>query len=676
MASTYFTILTKAGLAKAANCLALGIPFSVSSMGLGDGSGQPVIPNADMTALVHEVYRAPINDLVTDPDSPGLFFAEQFVPSDVGGFTVREMALYDDNGVMIAVGNTPPTPKLDMSSGASSEQQYRFSLLLANGADAVIKIDPSAVIATRKYVNNQINQFKEDLADENSSLLIAGVPVQDLALRTAGDDYTLIQPSAMRISKLTKTLLNNRTSVVITGDSLSFNGFGYHAEMGASGADYATNNPFGLSSWAHILRDAIFTSHESFLPIEKCKLDTSAILSWAGRKADYAKYGINSKVAILTFTAAEQYAYLYTGYSGSKAVIVSYAPEAEAVLFDVNGTAYDNTSPTGHYRGYGYMVIPVAGNKILIGNVRKKADGSAGSLAIYGCGSVNMTIPKLTGKGAWTSGQILNEYDTLVKPYAPDIIYYIIGANDIGLSTPIAVMDNNVRNFIAKARGDKPTCEIILLSTPPCSSYTRDKAKAYIKAMRKIAEDTGSSLIDMWSALEDTPVKEYRFDNIHFTTEGDTLVFDIVRKLTLPTLEVDNRKFHPCRESYIGAYGTFFYYYDSDNLNKPVTITLRCGASPAATAVSPSSRQGIATLSYVQINGKSGLEVTLPSGSVLQSATPLVREFGVYSKHVVLHEVMNERTWRFIGIDNAFAQVDLAGSQLYFILSAMLNASY
>ncbi|MGL5596600.1 MAG: phage tail protein [Aeromonas sp.] len=170
MAATYFTMLTKAGLAKAANCLALGIPFNVSAMGLGDGNGQPITPNADMTKLVHEVRRAPINDLVTDPDSPGLFIAEQFVPADVGGFTVREMALYDDHGVMIAVGNTPPTPKLDISSGASSEQQFRFCLLLVNGENAVIQIDPSAVIATRKYVDNALNAQYEDLEVKIESL--------------------------------------------------------------------------------------------------------------------------------------------------------------------------------------------------------------------------------------------------------------------------------------------------------------------------------------------------------------------------------------------------------------------------------------------------------------------------------------------------------------------------
>jgi len=153
MAATYYSILTKAGLAKASNSLALGIPFAISAIALGDGNGQAVLPNADMTKLVKEVFRAQVNDLKPVPATPGLFIAELYVPLEVGGFTVREMGLYDDKGGLLAVCNTPPTPKLDASSGASSEQIFRFSLLLTNAVNPVIMIDPSTVVATRSYVD-------------------------------------------------------------------------------------------------------------------------------------------------------------------------------------------------------------------------------------------------------------------------------------------------------------------------------------------------------------------------------------------------------------------------------------------------------------------------------------------------------------------------------------------
>jgi hypothetical protein len=314
-------------------------------------------------------------------------------------------------------------------------------------------------------------------------------------------------------------------------------------------------------------------------------------------------------------------------------------------------------------------------HKATITNVRKKSNGAAGNLLIYGCGSTDMTIAKLTGKGAWTSGQILAEYPTLVAPYSPDIIYYIIGANDISSGVPIATFDSNVRQFIANARAAKPNCEIVLLSTPPTSSYTRAVAKPYIKEMRKIAEDTGSSLIDLWSALEAIPTPEYRFDNIHFNTQGDTLVFSIVRKLTLPTFEEDISRFHACRESFLGAYGLFYYYSGAPTLNLPVEVVVACTATPAIVSTYPSSRAVVATLNYITINGLSGVEIVFPADAVIHGVSPLVRA-ATSHKRVELNEVMNAYTWRFVGINSTGAQVALSNSDLYFMLSATLKAVY
>lgn len=553
-----------------------------------------------------------------------------------------------------------------------------------------------------KWTDRTDTKLREDLADVNSGVLIAGIPAsevasfraelaeldseesvsgvkaKDLALLSKGDDYTYISSSAARIDKLTKTLTQNLTSIVITGDSLSFNAFGYPAGFSTNGADYATNNPFGLSSWAHLLRDALFTSHESFQPVEFCKLETDATMTFPEVANGTAQHiGINIKAIFLTFSSQSRVARLSSAYTGSKALIVSYQPSAEAVLFEVNGVEYNTTSPNGHYKSFGYLLIPFSGDTASISKVRRVVGGGQGTLLVYGCGSTNMTIAKLTGKGAWTSGQILAEYSTLVAPYSPDIIYYIIGANDISTGVPVATMDSNIRQFITNARAAKPNCEIVLLSTPPTSSYTRAAAKPYIKAMRTIAEDTNSSLVDMWSALEKIPSSEYRYDNIHFNTQGDTLVFDIVRKLTLPNYEPGRDQFHACRESFLGSRGSFLYYKNNENLNLPLVLTIRCVAgAPTITVTGPSKRVSTFTGAYTTINGLSGLRITGPEGSMINGVTPLTLTFGAAFKQVQLSSITNERTWDFIGIDNSHNQISLDGSGLYFILNATLMATY
>ena len=544
-----------------------------------------------------------------------------------------------------------------------------------SGSGPFPRVVPSGTSPTTPGFADQSGKlFSTFLGAVDSAELVAGIPAKYLALLSKSDDYTLIQPTAMRIDKLTKSLTQNDTSIVITGDSLSFNGFGYPSGLFINGGIYATDNPFGMSSWAHLLRDAIFTSHASFIPVEKCSLETNGTLNWLATNAQFINFGINSKVATVLFSSVSEAAKLYSGFSGNKAIIVSYSPSSDAVLFEVNGVEYDNTSPTGHYQNRGYMIIPVSASEITIGNVRKKSDGTAGELSIYGCGSTGMTVPKLTGKGAWTSGQILAEYSTLVAPYAPDIIYYIIGANDIGSGVSIATFDANVRQFIANARADKPDCEIVLLSTPPTTTYTRAVAKPYIKAMRLIAEDTKSSLIDMWSALEGVPISEYRFDNIHFNAKGDTLVFDIVRRFTMPNYTVESGKFFPSREVYLGAYGTFFYYNSTENWGKTILLTVLCGASPSIVNKYPVNRVPSVSLSYTTVNGKSALVVGLSPLDVITGISALRLSFGVNAKWVELYTINNQHSWTLVGIDGSNNQIDLASSGLYLTVSATLSA--
>ena len=52
--SQFFAILTNVGMAKQANADALGIPWKITEMGVGDANGTDPIPNAAQTALIHE----------------------------------------------------------------------------------------------------------------------------------------------------------------------------------------------------------------------------------------------------------------------------------------------------------------------------------------------------------------------------------------------------------------------------------------------------------------------------------------------------------------------------------------------------------------------------------------------------------------------------------------------
>ena len=261
---------------------------------------------------------------------------------------------------------------------------------------------------------------------------------------------------------------------------------------------------------------------------------------------------------------------------------------------------------------------PATDSSVTISNVRKKSDGTAGELWVYGTSASNTTVPKLTGKGAWTSDQILAEYGTLIAPYAPDVVFYIIGANDIG-STAVATFKQNVSDFIDLVRATKPNAIVILISTPPSSSFTKLAAMPFILAARELAQSKACSFVDLWAALETIPSSYYRYDNIHFSIKGDGLVFNIIKRLILPNVPLQPKKLATSRESYIGAYGTALRQKAED-----FSVVYSMGASPTVSSSTNTTAADAALISYKTSGGLKVFSVTAPLGFQVGSALPLI----------------------------------------------------
>lgn len=184
----FFTILTTIGQAKIANALALGQQIQLTHMALGDGNGNPTTPNQGQTALVREVYREQLNQLSIDSANPNYVIAELVVPSTVGGWTVREVGLYDTNGDMIAVGNFPNTYKPTLDEGASRDLVVRIIIEVSNASVVQLKIDPTVVLASRSWVETNFLR---------RSKVVGGTTNQILAKKSNTDeDFTWVDPTA------------------------------------------------------------------------------------------------------------------------------------------------------------------------------------------------------------------------------------------------------------------------------------------------------------------------------------------------------------------------------------------------------------------------------------------------------------------------------------------------
>ena len=154
--STYFAILTQVGEAKLANAIALGQTLKIKKLGVGDGNGNLPVPVRTQTALVHEQRRADLNQLAVDPANSSQIIVEQVLPEDVGGWWIREIGIYDEAGDLCAVANCPPSYKPQMAEGSGRTQVVRVVLIVASTAAIELKIDPSVVLATRKYADDKI----------------------------------------------------------------------------------------------------------------------------------------------------------------------------------------------------------------------------------------------------------------------------------------------------------------------------------------------------------------------------------------------------------------------------------------------------------------------------------------------------------------------------------------
>ena len=150
--------LTNVGIAQQSNSAMLGIPWTITHMLIGDAGGEPSqtpdpTPKPTQTALVRQVYRAPLNALYQSPADPAVLVAELVLPPEIGGWWIRELALEDGNGNFIAVAKPAPSYKPLLVQGSGRTQTIRMHVVFGNVANITLKIDPSIVLATREYVD-------------------------------------------------------------------------------------------------------------------------------------------------------------------------------------------------------------------------------------------------------------------------------------------------------------------------------------------------------------------------------------------------------------------------------------------------------------------------------------------------------------------------------------------
>ncbi|MGK7066648.1 phage tail protein [Pseudomonas aeruginosa] len=220
--SQFFAILTNIGAAKQANADALGIPWKITQMGVGDAGGTDPIPSPTQTALVNERRRAPLNQLKVDPQNAAVIIAEQIIPENVGGWWIREIGLYDADNDLVAVANCAPSFKPLLNQGSGRTQVVRMNLIVSNSANVELKIDPAVVLATRAYVLDQLKSYAPLFSPAFSGAPTAPTPplfAHDQKLATTEYVRMALGSAARAISYTGNTVLDEPVigSILVAG---------------------------------------------------------------------------------------------------------------------------------------------------------------------------------------------------------------------------------------------------------------------------------------------------------------------------------------------------------------------------------------------------------------------------------------------------------------------------
>lgn len=165
----FYTIITKNGLQNLAESKINGQNVRLTHLAVGDSLGGYYEPKPEQTSLYKELYRGVLNRIYTDPDYPTQIILEAAIPSEIGGFFVREVGVLDEAGNLFAVGKYPATYKPASDSGAGKDLYIRMTLAFASTPNISLFINPNNAVVTADRLADYAKVDLSNVPTENKS---------------------------------------------------------------------------------------------------------------------------------------------------------------------------------------------------------------------------------------------------------------------------------------------------------------------------------------------------------------------------------------------------------------------------------------------------------------------------------------------------------------------------
>jgi len=157
-----YAVLTDRGAELEAAALASGVPVRLKLFVIGDANGaEEVTPDPARTALIHEVYRGDIHGAASSGNQVTFTLD---VPTETGGYTIREVGILTEDGELYSVARSPDILKPTESNGAVISVTYKYTLAVSSTSTVSVIVyndylTPEA--ADKKYlqINNNLSEI-------------------------------------------------------------------------------------------------------------------------------------------------------------------------------------------------------------------------------------------------------------------------------------------------------------------------------------------------------------------------------------------------------------------------------------------------------------------------------------------------------------------------------------
>lgn len=365
----------------------------------------------------------------------------------------------------------------------------------------------------------------------------------------------------------------NYPTVVITGDSLSYN----HQDFDATARAEATDCYPGMNSWSFLIRDALLRNDKFFKhadevpyllgdgPANLGNFDTGPYIS-----------PFNGRFQLFRATAqAQKIRFVHRHYGPQNKLYAWFCknPSSAGCSFRIEVGSYSSsltqvdvwntggTTLADPYQGreLHFVEIPNVPNDgswqyiTLTNFIGTSASPHSTHRDVIFCGfSSSFVNVKLTGKGSQSSKWLADNLAARVTTYAPDLAIIIIGANDGWAGNPQGLQtvqdyQTNLNTIIDGIRAAKSTAQVLLISPPLTneSVVTNATMRRYISKAREVAAIKNIAFLDLEEFFASTPPSVYRFDSIHFSKQGNEMLARKIASMILPSSDIESGYLEP-----------------------------------------------------------------------------------------------------------------------------------